>query len=350
MAIAVIDAEERIIVSRPQEIAKIMRGDGTAEIYFDCTRPLGAIYADLKSGGTVLIEAVLLLEHAFEWLKGERKNRKEIKDYYEGYDGTIASGEQLEQRAVRILSGIWESDNCLEKFAAMRIWQEYVKANDLATEKRHFNADLELLQKAFIRIIYPFKQGMYQIAAKFEPFRKDSFLENPVQWMGGNLASAIVCYSWGTNKYEYACDTNILGLKEYYKQKLLSMNLKVLECQECRAVFLGKSVKSYFCCDECRRVHKRKEQKLRRSDENVLAFDKLYNSEHSYWDTRRMWALKDSKLQAIFEELWKWFVLEEKEQREKVCNKKNSIDDLRAWYMQQRDIVDALFDEDQKKE
>ena len=40
----------------------------------------------------------------------------------------------------------------------------------------------------------------------------------------------------------------------------------------------------------------------------------------------------------------------EKEQREKVCNKKNSIDDLRAWYMQQRDIVDALFDEDQKKE
>ena len=48
--------------------------------------------------------------------------------------------------------------------------------------------------------------------------------------------------------------------------------------------------------------------------------------------------------------LWKGFVLAEKEQREKVCNKKNSIDDLRAWYMQQRDIVDALFDEDQKKE
>lgn len=246
------------------------------------------------------------------------------------------SKKSFEARAVELLLKKWRSADPICQYAALRIWQEYLRETEL------FSYKMQTLTCAFS--IPP---------SEPQPTRKeisqfDSVLRVPLYL--SICEEQITTWSPSTFHAEYlVVKDSFIPLKLYYRKFLNSHSIKFRICTVCGKVFFTPTKNQKTCSKQC--TDARTKMTKAKYDEKARAdtVETVWKQSYQHWHNRLVKARKIpdfplEKLNAI-ETAFTEYRKDSLAQKHLVQNLKISLSQYQSWLFQQDIKVQTLMGE-----
>ena len=311
---------ERIVIGEMNETRRHLK-DGTGEVYYDQTRPLGQ----------------LLLN--FEADKDRQWNMNAMQ-LHESYGKTFPFESARWKIAAPVsdfLREKYDSGEPSAMFAAIRAWEDYLNYYNI-------NHGADLLIDRLNLLYRPFF-----LYSEYKPWQEEAAV---------SLSQAIhdgesqVELWYPVNKRPFECVvaySSFQPLIFYYLHKIEEWNFVYSGCKVCGNYFLARSKHYELCSDECRKVQA--VEAKREFDERTKG-DKLeqYHETSYYYWYNRLRKLKRAKnpdadkISAV-SEAFKIFRKEAVKRKNMVKRGEMELSDFSSWLFRQQNEVDKLMDE-----
>ncbi|MDR3019362.1 MAG: hypothetical protein LBU66_00485 [Treponema sp.] len=308
--------QEHIIIGELPEVLRYLRG-GDGKILTQSKRPFGSFILDCSqpiANDLADVRAIL-----------SSNTGKKKSPYFE--------------KSREILNNLWQSENLVSRYVALRIWQEYNKACKIK--------DYDLYS-AIETISLPL---MVHLKADILEWQEQE-PQNPMGFLSNDyfLHPASVLYAKGKTLTEYqAADLSLLPLVVYYLKTVYNQKTYIQTCKRCGKLFRANTANiPTFCSDECKKEQNRENK--RRFDEKAkdTPYEAAYKTNYMYWYNRiaklRKNATGTERLtdaKVAFDA----FCKEAVKKKKAIINGKADERDFESWMLQQRDIIDRLMEQ-----
>ena len=320
--------KERIVSGIEYEVRSRLRGEQSADVLVDVTRPLGTFLAEFEH------------DPDGEW------NRFGLAPLREALHSNRWKKPDLEKAAGDFLRKKFDSGDPLRMYVAYRIWDEYLRAR----EKRDRPAACDWFMDRAAHFTMAFLQR--------SPLQFDSDTGRPQPFsitsrVFGSVPSddtrLDLWFPDNKRRTESVSAYNSLyPLITYYLNRLNDWGLCFRKCKVCGRIFLAKSQRYELCGDKCRK--KQALQNKREFDERAREnnYDLLYKNECQNWRNKINKAKKTAGFPAdrleemltAFEAFKKEALQRKKAVKERTANPK----EFTVWLYQQSDIILRLSD------
>lgn len=300
--------KERILIGAESQIRLRLAGIEETDVLFDETRPLGKLIVDFEhdeQGG---------------W------NEFGLMPLYNALHTNRWQQPRLEQTSSSFLAEKYATGDPIRMYAAVRIWNEYLKARlprDRNTASERFLRKISELTIAFHTdspLDFDKDTGK---AIRFDLTRRD-------------MTECVSAYH------------SFYPLLIYYMNRLSEWGLNFCKCKVCDKVFLAQSLRYELCSDKCRKQQAL--QNKREFDERAKGndYDHQYKNECQGWRNVLNKAKKTpgfpperlAAMQAAFES----FKKEALQRKTLVKNGQSSLKEFRDWLVRQKSIILDLME------
>ena len=315
--------KERILIGDEQSVRSRLAGNADADVFCDAVRPLGS-----------------LIVH-FEHDEQGAWNQLAIKLLYDALHSNRWQQAELESTASTFLSGKFATNDPVRMYAAMQIWNEYLKTR-LVRER---NAASEI----FLQKITALTQAFHtQSPLQFD---EDSGKPKPYDltsqfWKRIPTEHLRLDLWYPDNRLTTECaaiHNSFFPLLIYYMNRLTDWHLCFCRCKVCDKIFLAKSLRHALCSDKCRKAQSL--QNKRDFDERARenSYDRLYKNECQSWRNKINRAKKNpdctpehiEQMQAAFAD----FKKEALQRKRLVKQRKTSPKDFSDWVYKQSGLI-----------
>ncbi len=303
--------KERVIIAETDYLLS-RRG----VVYYDETKPLGNFLVHFESDA------------------GSQWNLC-VMDLYQSY-GKIFRQWSDAETAAEFLRGKFEEGNASAKYAALRIWNEYLLClYDRNQDKKAFQYTAQLLTR-------PFQHYLHH-----KPWDKlpDDIINRSLSIEDSRIS---LLYPYARQKAEYAVVQNSLQpLLYYYMRRLADWGLRFRQCKVCGKYFLAESQKYMICSAKCRKIQGKDNK--RRFDERLQndTMGKYYESAYNYWYNRLRKLKKTDDENALLQakDAFDAFRAEAAQKKKGLASGSISQAEFGTWLEEQKDIIDKIMDE-----
>lgn len=302
-------AKERILIGSEMGIARRLRGDDDATVYYDETRPMGTLFMNFRQDGTD------------DWTD------RGFTPLWKALHTNRWNQPALEQAAEDFCGEMYGSGDPLSIYAAIRLWDGYLRARmprDRETAAEAFRIDL-------MGLIAPF--------SAYTPEKlRDRATADAIRLSGTDMKIDL----WYPPRTSIECVTaysSFLPVFLYYHTRLAEWGLYFRSCKVCGRVFLAKSQKYTLCSDKCRK--KQGTQAKRDFDARAVEneYDHIYKNEAQRWlhHIHRMEKSDYCSPERIVEikSAYEDFKIEAKKRKSAVKNGKSTVAEFRSWTLTQ---------------
>jgi len=309
--------QEHIIIGELPEVLRYLRG-GDGKIIMQSKRPFGSFIVECSQPiANDLADVRAILSSS----TGKKKS-----PYFE--------------KSREILNSLWQSDNLVYRYVAVRIWQEYNKACGMKDYDLY-----SAIETISLPLMFHLQNDILEWQ-EAEPQNPMGFLSNDYFFH-----PASVLYAKGGTLTEYmAADLSLLPLVVYYLKTVYNQKTYIQTCKRCGKLFRANTANiPTFCSEECKKEQNRDNK--RRFDEKAkdTPFETAYKTNYMYWYNRmkklRKTAAGTERL-AETEKAFDIFCKEAIKQKKAVANGKADERGFESWMLQQRDIIDRLMERD----
>ena len=250
-------------------------------------------------------------------------------------DVRVALADSTEKRkspylenSKEILDDLWNSDNLIYRFIAIRIWQEYEKACNIK------NYDL---YGEIEKISLPL---MFSLANDIKTWQEND-PQNPLYQLDSVyfLAPALVLYSAkGINEY-YTVIDSLFPIIVYYLKTVYKEKTFIQSCKLCGKLFRANTANiPTFCSAECKReqgkINKRRFDERAKKTPSEMAYKKQYM--YCYNRIKKLHkSAPDTELLTGAEKIFKAFCKEALRLKKQVQNGKLTDRDFENWMFQE---------------
>lgn len=307
---------ERLIIGEAGEVRlRIERNIG--EVFYDETRPIGSLLFNFETNPER------------EW------NQNIMQIHEKGFKARLStkSVPKSLKPCVDFLRGKYENGEPSAMFAAIRIWENYLRCYnmnhgaDLFVDKSamlckpfHALGDYKLWELQAVKALQSALQTEESQVELWYPMTKRPF-------------ECVVAYS------------SFLPLIFYYLNKINEWGLVVQSCKVCDSLFFARSRHFELCGDECRKVTEieaKRHYEIRNKNNKA---EKTYENHYQYW-YNRLRRLKKSNaaddVMTAFSEAFENFRKGAVKRKSEVKSGKMKMSDFMTWLFEQQDIVDGM--------
>ncbi|MCL2774934.1 MAG: hypothetical protein FWD71_16535 [Oscillospiraceae bacterium] len=248
---------ERIVVGETNETRRHLE-NGTGEIYYDCTRPLGQLLlyfeADIKR----------------QW----NLNAMRLRESYSKIFPFESERWKITSPISDFLNSKYKNSEPSAMFAAIRTWEEYLNCYNI-----NHGADL-LIQR--LNLLY----RPFFLYGEYKPWQEEASVALS-QTIHDGESQVELWYP--VNKRPFECvvaSVSFQPLIFYYLHKVEEWNFVFSECKVCGRYFLARSRHYELCSDECRKVQavQAKQEFDERAKSDSL--EQSYETAYYYWYNR----------------------------------------------------------------
>lgn len=310
---------ERIVIGEMSETRRHLE-DGTGNVYYDQTRPLGKLLIDFEA------------DAGREW----NQNLMCLSESYG--KGVLFEAERWKVAvpAAEFLRGKYGGANPSAMFAAVKTWEEYLNCF-------HLNHGADMLIGRLSSLYRPF--FLYEHS---RPWQEEAAaaLSNVLR---SEETAVELWYPALKRSFEYVvASASFLPVIAYYLHKIEEWGFVFQRCKVCGSDFLARSRHYELCSDSCRK--KQAVEAKREFDERAKGdrLEQLYESAYYYW-YNRLRKLKRGKTAADIEKAaavgaaFKAFRAEAVKHKGEVKRGEVTLSDYSSWLVEQQNEVDRLM-------
>ncbi|MDL2327526.1 hypothetical protein LJC64_02555 [Ruminococcaceae bacterium OttesenSCG-928-A11] len=310
---------ERIVIGEMSETRRQLE-DGTGDIYFDQTRPLGSLL--------IYFEA-----------DSEREWNRSGMVLHESYSKIFPfDGARWEMAAPvsDFLRGKYASGEPSAMFAAIRTWEEYLNCFNLSHGADLLIGRLATLYRPFF-LYGDNRPWQEEAAAALSKVLRDE--EAAVELWYPVLKRSFECV---------VASVSFLPVIAYYLHKIEEWGFVFQECKVCGNDFLARSRHYELCSDECRK--KQAVEAKREFDERAKGdrLEQLHEAAYYYWYNRlrklKRGKTADTEKAAAVGEAFKGFRKEAVRRKGMVKRGEMPFAEFSAWLIEQQNKVDRLME------
>lgn len=309
---------ERIVIGEMSETRRQLE-DGTGNILYDQTRPLGKFLIDFETDT-------------------ERKWNRNAMTLRESYGKVIRQAERWKMAAPvsDFLRGKYESGEPSALFAAVKTWDEYLNCFNL-------NHGADLLISCLSTLYRPFflygdnRPWHEEATSALSKVLRDE--EAAVELWYPALKRSFECV---------VASASFLPLIAYYLHKIEDWGFVFQRCKVCGNDFLARSRHYELCSDECRKVQAAEAK--REFDERAKGdrLEQLDEAAYYYWYNRlrklKRGKTADTEKAAVIGAAFKAFRKEAVRRKGMVKRAEIPITEFSAWLIEQQNEVDRLLE------
>jgi hypothetical protein len=322
---------ERIIIGELEDVRRHIRGFPHRELYYlSDNRDLGQLLMDYKPIADVAADIRAALIDSV----GKKKSPRF------GW-------------AVDTLAEHYNSNNPIYQFTALLMWQEYHRA------KRDKKAAESLFDTFYdITLALRFNDTLalrFNVLDSVKDWQVHS-RSNPLRFSDYDFRKFPVTIYFSDDKdtSEYALtDRSPLAICFYYLKRVYDSGRYIQTCPICERPFIAKTAgMRTLCSDACRRVQGRENK--RRHDERAkgVSYERASKTAYMYWYNKmvklRGMGLPEQKMDKA-ERMFKEYTDEAARWKKAVAKKKSDVAEFEAWLLSQRDVIDELMNETNRK-
>ncbi len=325
---------ERIVIGTADDARRRLE-NGTGEVYYDETRPMGSLLLTFEA------------DAAGEWNKRGMVLR-------ESYGKLFPFNKERWKAAIPVadwLKGKYTSGEPSAMFAAIRTWEDYLNCFNLRHGTDLLIEKLSMLYRPFI-IYGNYKPWRDEAAEALSNALHDSEAD-VVLWHlkpPGKKQSKRKITTANQPRIEViAASSSFLPVIFYYLNKVKEWKFTFPRCKVCGKYFLAQSGHYELCSDECRNrqaVTAKREFDERAKGERHEQLDK---AAYYYWHNRLRKLRKDTAANpekaAAFKVALDAFRKEAVKRKAAVKRGDAQLDDFATWLFQQQDEADRLMTE-----
>lgn len=310
---------ERIVIGEMSETRRHLE-NGSGNVYFDKTRPLGKLLIDFEA----------------DWGKEWNRNLMRLS---ESYGKAIPFEAERWKSAAPVsgfLRGKYESGEPSAIFAAIRSWEEYLNCF-------YLNHGAELLIGRLSSLYRPF--FLYEHSRPWQ----EKAAATLSQALRSEEAAVELWYPALKRSFEYVvASASFLPVIAYYLHKIEEWGFVFQRCKVCENDFLARSRHYELCSDNCRK--KQAAEAKREFDERAKGdrLEQLYEAAYYYWynrlrKLRRGKAANPEKAAAVGE-AFQLFRKEAVKRKGQVKRGEMKLTDFSSWLIAKQNEVDRLMD------
>ena len=311
---------ERIVIGETNETRRQLE-DGTGNIFYDQTRPLGKFLIEFET------------DLGMEW----NRNAITLRESYGKAIPLEAARWKMAAPVADFLRGKYKSGEPSAMFAAVKTWEEYLNCYNL-------NHGADLLIRRLSALYRPFflyggnRPWQEEAAAALSKVLREE--EAAVELWYPVLKRSFECV---------VASASFLPLIAYYLHKIEEWGFVFQKCKVCGNDFLARSRHYELCSDECRKVQaveaKREFDERAKNDR----LEQLHEAAYYYW-YNRLRKLKrgksaDTEKAAAVGAAFKDFRKEAVRLKKLVKEKEVPLSDFSSWLVGQQNEVDRLMGE-----
>lgn len=309
---------ERIVIGETNETRRQLE-DGTGDIYYDQTRPLGTLLIGFES------------DSEMEW----NRNAMTLRESYGKIFPFDKERTKMSAPVSDFLRGKYESGEPSAVFAALRTWEEYLNCFNL-------NHGADLLIRRLSSLYRPFflygdnRPWQEEAAAALSKVLREE--EAAVELWYPVLKRSFECV---------VASASFLPVIAYYLHKIEEWGYVFQNCKVCGKDFLARSRHYELCSDECRK--KQAVEAKREFDERAKndRLEQLHESAYYYWYNRlrklKRGKAADLEKAAAVGVAFQSFRKEAVRRKGMVKRGEMKLPDFSAWLIEQQNEVDRLM-------
>jgi hypothetical protein len=218
-------------------------------------------------------------------------------------------------------------------FAAVRIWEDYLRCYNLNHGADLFNDKAALLCKPFHAL------GDYKM------WELDSAhaLRTALQ-----TEESQVELWYPMSKRPYECVVGYSSFSPiifYYLNKINEWGLVVQSCKVCDNLFFARSRHFELCGDDCRKIAESESKRQFEERNKDSKVEKTYENHYQYWYNRLRRLKKsnvDESVMTAFTSAFDDFRKQAVKRKSAVKSGKMKMSEFTAWLFEQQDIVDSM--------
>ncbi|MDL2233152.1 hypothetical protein LJC63_06175 [Ruminococcaceae bacterium OttesenSCG-928-L11] len=311
---------ERIVIGEMNEARRQLE-DGSGNIYFDQTRPLGQFLIDFET------------DAGMEW----NRNSMTLRESYGKVIPLEAARWKMAAPVADFLRGKYESGEPTALFAAVKTWDEYLNCYNLNHGADLLIGRLSALYRPFFLYDDNNRPWQEEATAALSKVLRDE--EAAVELWYPVLKRSFECV---------VASASFLPVIAYYLHKIDEWGFVFQECKVCGKDFLARSRHYELCSDECRKVQaveaKREFDERAKTDKA----EQYYEAAYYYWYNRlrklKRGKTPDTEKVAAVDEAFKVFRKEAVRLKRRVKDKEMPINEFSSWLAKQQDEVDRLME------
>jgi len=311
---------ERNVVGETSETRRHLE-NGTGEIYYDCTRPMGQLLIDFEA------------DSKREW----NVNLSLLRESYAKTFPFEAERWKIAAPVSDFLRGKYKSGEPSALFASVKTWDDYLNCYNISHGGDILMQRLSALYRPFF--LYsdnrPWQEKM--TAALSKVLRDEE-------------AAVELWYPVAKRSFEcVVASVSFLPLIAYYLHKIDEWGFVFQGCKVCGKHFLARSRHYELCSDDCRKVQAAEAK--REFDERAKGdrLEQYHETAYQYW-YNRLRKLKraknpDADKLALVSGAFEVFRKEAVERKGKVKRGEMKLTEFSDWLFKQQNAVDKLMGE-----
>ena len=240
--------QEHILIGELQEVQHFLSSAENSKLLINKKRPFGSFILECS---VPIANRLADVRAALADSTGKRKS-----PYFEN--------------SKEILEDLWNSDNLIYRFIAVRIWQEYEKACEIK------NYDL---YGGIEKISLPL---MFSLTNDIKTWQEND-PQNPLYQLDSVYfsAPALVLYSAKGVKEYYTANDSLFPIIVYYLKTFYKEKTYIQSCKLCGKLFRANTANiPTFCSPECKReqgkINKRRFDEMAKNTPSETAYKKQY--------------------------------------------------------------------------
>jgi hypothetical protein len=227
----------------------------------------------------------------------------------------------------------YESGEPSAMFAAINIWENYLKCYNVRHGKDIFADKSAMLCKPF------------HVFGECKPWQYEAI--NALQTaLHAEESQVELWYPLAKRPYEcVVAYSSFLPLIFYYLNKINEWGLVVQSCKVCDTRFLARSRHFELCGDECRKVNEVEAKRQFEERNKDCKIEKTYENHYQYWYNRLRRLKKtnaDETTTTEFMKIFNNFRKEAVKRKSAVKSGKMKMSEFNAWLFEQQYIVDSM--------
>ena len=298
--------QEYILIGELQEVQRFLSGVGNSKLLVNKRRPFGSFILECSTPvANQLADVRAILADSI----GKRKS-----PYFEN--------------SKEILEDLWNSDNLIYRFIAIRIWQEYEKACNIKNYDLYSEVE---------KISLPL---MLNLTNDIKTWQEND-PQNPLYQLDSVYFSdpALVLYSAKGAQEYYTTNDSLFPIIVYYLKTVYNERTYIQSCKLCGKLFRANTANiPTLCSPECKReqgkINKRRFDEKAKNTPSEVAYKKQYMFCYNRIKKLRKNA-PDTELLAEAEKMFKAFCKEALRLKKKVQSDKMTDTDFENWMFQE---------------
>ncbi|MDR2559891.1 MAG: hypothetical protein LBC86_10200 [Oscillospiraceae bacterium] len=307
---------ERVIIGEAGEVRlRLERNIG--DFFYDEVRPIGSLLFNFETNPER------------DW------NVNLMQIYEKGFKIrlSVKSVPKALNQCINFLRGKYENGEPSAMFAAIRIWENYLRCYNI-------NHGADIFKDRSAMLCKPF-----HALSEYKAWELEAV--NALQTALHAEESQVELW-YPVSKRPFECVvtySSFLTIIFYYLNKIEEWGLVFQECKVCGSYFLTKSRHFELCGDECRKaqaIEARRQFDERNKDEKVEA---IYENHYQYWYNRLRRLKKSNAAEAdilAFTNIFNKFRKEAVKRKNEVKSGKMKLSAFTSWLAEQQNIVDGV--------